>query len=641
MGIDDKIGRPFDGRYRIERRIGSGGMADVYLAWDETLGREVALKILADRYARDPGFVERFRREASAAAGLNHPNIVAVYDRGQAEGTYYIAMEYLEGPTLKQEIGRRAPMPQAEAVGYALDALRALEFAHRRGVVHRDVKPHNMVLTADGRLKVTDFGIARAQNTQQMTEVGSIVGTAQYLSPEQARGMEVGPASDIYSMGIVLYEMLSGELPFTGDGAVDIAMKQVSEPPPPLRSKNPLVSPALEQVVMRALAKDPGLRYGSAHQMCDELERVAHGGQVSSDTQQATQMLAAVGGGAAATQVLPAYASSRAGGGGRDQPPPARRSVLPWLLVAVLLLASAAVGYVVYQKLRGPGGPAVPSSVIGKTCSEARGELRVLGLNGVCHGVRSSAARIDQVISTNPPVGSHLAKGSRVLIAVGSGPGSVTLPDLTGQALGSAIATIQQLHLHYTQNPVNSPKQPQGDIVSTKPGPGQVPAGSTVTLNVSSGQVVVPDLTGDTCVQAQKALAKITLTGTCQPQSSPSVPSGQVIDSSPASGSLAPQNTAVAVSISSGPGQTVVPNVIDDTKTEAQGALETQGLVAKFLLAHPVIECQPPSPATYTDGTVAVQSPTGGQTVSQGTQVWMRLYKYLPTDPSCTSGGVP
>src|SRR5436305_7239258 len=275
MSSGATIGELFDGRYRLERKCGSGGMADVYLATDESLGRSVAIKILSDRYAQDDGFVERFRREASSAAGLNHPNIVAVYDRGEAEGTYYIAMEYLDGPTLKDEITRRAPLPEPEAIAWATQALDALDFAHRRGVIHRDVKPHNMVLTEDGRLKVTDFGIARAANTQQMTEVGSIVGTAQYLSPEQARGQAVGPQSDLYSMGVVLYEMLSGELPFTGESAVDIAMKQVSDTPPPLNRRNRLVSPAMEQVVMRALAKDPALRFSSAKAMAEELGRVS------------------------------------------------------------------------------------------------------------------------------------------------------------------------------------------------------------------------------------------------------------------------------------------------------------------------------------------------------------------------------
>jgi serine/threonine-protein kinase len=632
MGVDNMIGRPFDGRYRLERRIGSGGMADVYLARDQTLGREVALKILADRYAQDPGFVERFRREASAAAGLNHPNIVAVYDRGQAEGTYYIAMEYLDGPTLKQEILRRAPLPQEEAIGYAQDALRALDFAHRRGVVHRDVKPHNMVLTDEGRLKVTDFGIARAQNTQQMTEVGSIVGTAQYLSPEQARGMDVGPASDIYSMGIVLYEMLSGELPFTGEGAVDIAMKQVSDPPPPLSSKNRLVSPALEQVVMRALAKDPAMRFGSARQMSDELERVARGGGVSADTQQATQMIAAVAAPAAATQVLPAYQRSQGPPPGRQPPPAPRRSILPWLLVLLLLAASAVVGFLVYQKLTANDGPAVPN-LVGQSCTQAQARLRAIGLVGRCRNVRSSAGSLNKVVSTVPGDGSHVKRGGTVTVNIGKGPAAISLPNLVGQAFTSAASELTIKGLHYKQITVPSAKQPLGNVVSTFPlAKTPVTPGSTVTLYVSNGEVKVPNVTGDTCAQAQAALQKVTLTGTCQPQSSTTVQKGQAISTTPAAGQLVSQQGSVTVNISSGPGQAVVPTLVGDTRAQAEAALQPEQLVAAFVNS-PVIDCTNPTQ----DGTVAQQSVSPGTSVPQGTKIWMRLYKYDPTDPSCTS----
>src|SRR5919204_24816 len=336
--MDSFIGELFDNRYLIEKRLGSGGMADVFLARDESLGRRGGIKNLAERYAQGEGVLERVRRQASAAAGLGHPNIVSIYDRGQAAGTSYIAMEYLTGPTLKDEISRRAPLPEAEAVNWAGQALDALEFAHRQGVIHRDVKPHNMVLTDEGRLKVTDFGIARAANTQQMTEVGSIVGTAQYLSPEQARGLDVGAQSDLYSMGIVLYEMLTGELPFTGDSAVEIAMKQVSDPPPAIRKKNRLVSEGLEQVVMRALSKDPALRHRSARQMADELRRVSRGGAPSSDTQMATRILT---GGAEAVRAYAGAQTSVLQPAGpqtppREQPPGPRRSALPWILVFVL-----------------------------------------------------------------------------------------------------------------------------------------------------------------------------------------------------------------------------------------------------------------------------------------------------------------
>src|SRR5205814_5966284 len=249
---DTLIDGVFDRRYVIKRKLGSGGMADVYLAEDQELGRRVALKLLDDRHANDEQFVERFRREAQSAAGLNHPNIVSIFDRGQAEGTYYIAMEYLDGRTLKELLVRNGPTPIPIAIDYTRQILGAIAFAHRHGIVHRDIKPHNIVVGGDGRLKVTDFGIARS-GTSQMTEVGSIVGTAQYLSPEQARGAPVDPRSDLYSLGVVLYEMLTGKVPFTGDTPVEIAMKHLSEPPKAPSELRPEVPHDLDLVVLRAL----------------------------------------------------------------------------------------------------------------------------------------------------------------------------------------------------------------------------------------------------------------------------------------------------------------------------------------------------------------------------------------------------
>src|SRR3954462_5040077 len=261
-----------DGRYRIVSRIGSGGMADVYLADDIHLGRQIALKVLHRRFARDHEFVERFRREASAAAGLQHPNVVRVFDRGEYDGTYYIAMEYLPGKTLKDVSREEAPLDQLRAIDYGIQILQAASFAHRRGVVHRDIKPPNVMVGGDGRLKVTDFGIARA-GASEMTETGSIMGTAQYLSPEQAQGQRVGAQSDLYSIGIVMYEMLTGRVPFLGESAVSIALKHVSEEPPPLRQLRPDVHPRLEQAVGRALLKDPAQRYASADEFIAALEQ--------------------------------------------------------------------------------------------------------------------------------------------------------------------------------------------------------------------------------------------------------------------------------------------------------------------------------------------------------------------------------
>ncbi|MBW3593542.1 MAG: protein kinase, partial [Actinobacteria bacterium] len=264
MAVSDTlINTLFDDRYRILRKLGSGGMANVYLAEDEELGRRVAIKILNERYANDELFNERFRREAKSAAALSHPNIVSIYDRGEASGTPYIAMEVIEGRSLKELIVTRGPLAIPLALEYARKILDALRFAHRNGIIHRDIKPHNILIGPEGRVKVTDFGIARA-GASQMTEVGSIMGTAQYLSPEQARGAPVAAPSDLYSAGIVLYEMLTGQVPFNGDSPIEIAMKHVNEAPPPPSELNPDVTAELDQVVLRALAKDPHDRYQTA-----------------------------------------------------------------------------------------------------------------------------------------------------------------------------------------------------------------------------------------------------------------------------------------------------------------------------------------------------------------------------------------
>src|SRR3954468_21409623 len=300
---DTLIGRTFDTRYVIERKLGSGGMADVYLAEDQELGRRVALKLLDDRHASDEQFVERFRREAQSAAGLNHPSIVSIFDRGYAEGTYYIAMEYLDGRTLKELLVKNGPTPVPIAIDYGRQILGALAFAHRNGIVHRDIKPHNIVVGTDGRLKVTDFGIARS-GASQMTEAGSIVGTAQYLSPEQARGAPVDARSDLYSLGIVLYEMLTGKVPFTGDAPVEIAMKHLTAVPEPPSKLRPDIPHDLDAIVMRALAKDPEQRYASAEEMDAGLARVARGVAVSQKTEDAmTQVLAGAGATTSATMV--------------------------------------------------------------------------------------------------------------------------------------------------------------------------------------------------------------------------------------------------------------------------------------------------------------------------------------------------
>ncbi len=635
MNAFSLIGQLFDGRYMIERQIGSGGMADVYLATDQSLGRKVAIKILSDRYARDAAFVERFRREAAAAASLRHPNIVTVYDRGEAMETSYIAMEYLDGPTLKEEITRRAPLPEPEAVNYATQALAALEAAHRQGVVHRDVKPHNMVLTDEGRLKVTDFGIARAANTQQMTEVGSIVGTAQYLSPEQARGLAVGPESDIYSMGVVLYEMLCGDLPFTGESAVDIAMKQVSDAPPPLHRKNRLVSPAMEQVVMRALAKDPALRFSSAKGMAEELARVSRGQSASADTQQATRVIAA----GEATRVVgrqPEGATSVM----RQPPPPPpperpapRRSAWPWVLVLVLLILAAVAGFVVYTMLSG-NDKTVPDTVIGQTCKQAQATLRADGLKGQCSTATSSVPDIHKVVSTDPSVGSSVAKGSTVVLKVGIGPKAVTVPHVKGLSVTEANTLLTSKG--FTVNPqninVNSPAAPLGNVIGSIPKEGTPQkVGTEVTLKVATGSVQIADIRGKSCDDATKALQKLTLKPTCQSRPNQAPKDTAYATYPNAIGAVIPQDSPITILISSGPAQAPLPNVVGQSSGDAKRALRDAGFKVKVTQE---VECIDQSK----DNIVQSESPSG-PTAPRGSFVSITVAKFRPNDPSC--GGPP
>src|SRR4051794_4729125 len=420
---DTLLNRIFDGRYMVRRKLGSGGMSDVYLAEDQALGRRVALKMLNDRHASDEQFVERFRREAHSAASLNHPNIVSIFDRGHAEGTYYIAMEYLDGRTLKELLARNGPTPVPIAIDYSRQILGALAFAHRNGIVHRDIKPHNIVVGPDGRLKVTDFGIARS-GASQMTEAGSIVGTAQYLSPEQARGAPVDPRSDLYSLGIVLYEMLTGHVPFTGDTAVEIAMKHLSAVPKPPSELREAIPHDLDAVVMRALAKESDQRYGSAEEMDADLARVARGVAVSSKTEEAmTQVLSGAGVAAAPTMVTrprlvtpppapPAYRSP--GYYDYEEPPPSRR-IWPWLLGALAIGVLAVAGYLLYDQVQDQLNANKPVAVPDVRLlqeSLAKQQIESVGLTARIKRRASTGVPRGSVAAQSPEAGDRVPKES-------------------------------------------------------------------------------------------------------------------------------------------------------------------------------------------------------------------------------------
>src|SRR3954463_16041468 len=447
MAVTDAlIDTVFDGRYKIIRKLGAGGMADVYLAEDQELGRRVAIKILNDRHAADDQFVERFRREAKNAAGLSHPNIVSIYDRGEAEGTYYIAMEYLDGRSLKELIVSRGSAPIKTAVGDTRPIPAAVGFAHRHGIVHRDIKPHNVLVGPEGRLKVTDFGIARS-GASQMTEVGSIIGTAQYLSPEQARGAPVDQTSDLYSVGVVLYEMLTGQVPFTGDTPLEIAMKHLSEVPKPPSELRPDGPHDLDLVGLRALAKAPADRYESSEAMSADLKRVLDGLPVGEETANAATAVLSGSGvlAAAPTSVItrptdvtrarpaPPGATPPAGYYGYEGPPRRRRPIWPWILAILLLAAAGVAAWFAYTKIQEQLDHSKPvgiPDVVGLKEAQAVDKLHNFGFSAHLIRENSDDVPVGVVIDQSPNAGFKAPKGSSVEVHVSKGKEKVSVPSV-------------------------------------------------------------------------------------------------------------------------------------------------------------------------------------------------------------------
>jgi len=578
---DTLINTLFDGRYRIVRKLGSGGMANVYLAEDEELGRHVAIKILNERHANDEQFVERFRREAKHAAGLSHPNIVSIYDRGEAEGTYYIAMEYLEGRSLKELIQSRGPAPVSIAIEYTRQILGALRVSHRTGVIHRDIKPHNVLVDGEGRLKVTDFGIARA-GPSQMTEAGSIVGTAQYLSPEQAQGAPVSESSDLYSVGIVLYELLTGEVPFSGESPVEIAMKHLSAVPAPPSSLRPEIPHDLDLVVMRALAKQPEERYQSADEMDADLARVARGLHVSPETEEtATAIIARPI--AAPTVVAP----PRSPGPRYDtdvyyeEPVRRRRSVWPWLLALVLLVAAAIAGVYAYQQIQDELNASRPVTVGDykeQREADAVREILAAGLEPDVRRQPHPSAPETFVFRQDPGPGERIEKGNAVTLFVSSGKPMTTVPDVRGRSRDEAAAMLARVGLEPSVREIPSEKE-INTVIGQDPAPGdRVARGSKVRINVSKGpaQVAVPPVVGKPIEQASSELQGRDFAVKRRDVDS-NEPAGTVIAQDPPANTLADKGSTVTLTVSKGPKTKAVPAVEGLAREEAIAALEDAG----------------------------------------------------------------
>ena len=556
-----------DNRYRVLSRLGSGGMADVYLAEDTHLGRQVALKVLYRRFAQDNEFVERFKREAKSAAGLSHGNVVNVYDRGEHDGTYYIAMEYLPGRTLKQVIGEQGPLDQATVIDIGVQVLRAAGFAHGRGVVHRDLKPHNVMLGDGENAKVTDFGIARA-GASEMTEAGSIMGTAQYLSPEQAQGNPATAQSDLYSIGIMLYEMLTGRLPFDGESAVAIAVQHLNDEPIPIRSLRPDVAPPLEAAVMRALAKDPAARWANA----DEFIRALEGARASLATQPLGQDTAAFA-------PLPVAA------------PPAEEeeeeSKLRWPWIALGLTALL----VALALLLLTGGEKVEvERVVGQLEAVAVDRLEDDGFE-VEVDRQPDLAPVGEVIHQDPAGGTEADEGSTVTLTVSTGAPDATVPTVAGDPEQRALRELNRAGcgerkdtnlcgFNVEVREEASDRFDEGIAIRTSPQGGTTAeVGSRVLLFVSSGprQVEVPDVIDLERESAEATLNRAGLGFTIREEESDADP-GTVIAQDPVGGTVVDKGSRVTLTVAKEPETVDVPNVVGFSRSTAEDALRDAGL---------------------------------------------------------------
>ncbi|HEY1687374.1 MAG TPA: Stk1 family PASTA domain-containing Ser/Thr kinase [Solirubrobacteraceae bacterium] len=659
-------GSVIDDRYEVLQRVGSGGMADVYLAEDRLLGRRVAVKVLHHRFAEDQEFVERFKREASSAAGLSHPNVVSVFDRGAWDGTFYIAMEYLPGRTLKELLRAGGPLTPASAIDVVLQVLRAARFAHRRGVIHRDLKPHNVILDEEGRAKVTDFGIARA-GASDMTLTGSIMGTAQYLSPEQAQGHAVTEASDLYAVGVMLYELLVGKVPFEGETAITIALQHISRPAPPPSAINPAVPPALDAVVLRMLAKDPAARYASTGDAIAALEAV----RANLPEPQGEHVLAtaprdvALAGGAAAATLAGAAAASAANGGNgahtedtgagrlaaygaehqttgsvpvldaaaeQQAKRAKRRRALLW--VGGLLAAAVLAAILLLILL--PTSVTVPN-VEGKPRLQAVATLKRDGFKvSVSSGTNPSVPAGD-VVSQTPRPGRSVKPKSLVYIVVSAGVGSAVVPKLTGETEAAAISSLDARGLRPHVKEIPSETFAAGRVIRTEPPAGErLEPKARVIVFVSSGlpKVKVPHLKEESIEQAEAELEEAGLgLGKVKYQPRAGVAAGTVLSQDPAAGdevraeSLV--NLVVAKATHSGSGKVFVPSVLEEERAAAEETLRREGLKPSVL----------PTPVSEASlaGHVVRQDPAPGTEVAKKSTVTIYIGHLQQTTSTSTS----
>ena len=601
-------------------------MADVYLAHDQLLGRDVAVKVLHHHFAEDQEFVERFKREASSAAALSHPNIVGIFDRGEWNGTYYIAMEYVAGRSLKAIVRETGPLDPVLAIDTVIQILRAARFAHRRGVIHRDLKPHNVILDEEGRARVTDFGIARA-GASDMTLTGSIMGTAQYLSPEQAQGYAVSAASDIYSVGVILYELLTGVVPFEGETAVAVAFKQVSAAPRPPSELNPALPPSLDAVVLRALAKEPIERYADDDELIAALEQERErlptyspsplDGHAAQPYEPPTGVMLAA----------PVPYDDRPG---EDDDARRRRRRWLWWGLGALVVAALAVAAVL---LLTPAGKVTVPEVAGRSEQSADELLRREGLNPVPQLQPSSTVPAGLVISQSPTAGTRVDNGSRVNLVVSGGPASAPVTDVEGLSEAEAVKKLKKAGFKPRTTKEASPTVAAGKVIGTNPPAGTVEQlGSGVEVLVSSGPapVNVPDVTGESLTAAEASLTNAGLSlGTVTKKTSSTASPGTVLSQSPAGGTSAKAQSKVDLTVAQAPNQAAVPNVVGESKALATATLQEAGFKIKAVSGETTEAAQA--------GMVLRQSPGPGTKAQKNSTVTITVGKLAETTPTTTT----